>query len=161
MKVLIIGASGFLGRHLFSHLKTLGHQVVGTQTSPPPDPRGSMVQYNLISDKITGKVDRSFLVNPPDHPLRVVICSAISQIDRCFTDRETTYKINVTGIRGLIQDLEELKAKILFVSSSSVFDGETGCYHEASKVNPITVYGQHKEGNRRLPFIPQLPVHHF
>ena len=44
-RVLITGATGFIGRHCFPHLQALGHELHGT-TSKPPAPEDTEVRWH-------------------------------------------------------------------------------------------------------------------
>ncbi len=139
MRFLIVGASGFIGQHLLAHVQSLGLEVVGTQSQTRFP---GLVKFDLLKDRITDCVDRSFLEQPG--PLVVVICACISLQDRCFAERELTHKVNVEQTIRLIDDVRVFGAKIVFFSTSYVFDGSLGYYTEEHPLSPINEYSRQK-----------------
>lgn len=139
MKFLIIGASGFVGRHLLAYVKSEGYDVIGTQ-SHSLYPR--LITFNLLEHRIKDRVAPDFF--DTNHQIFAVICVAISQIDRCFLEREISHKINVDNTIRLIDDLTKKNVKPIFLSSDNVYDGRLGFYNEHHKPNPINEYGRQK-----------------
>ena len=145
MRFLVIGGSGFVGRNLLTHLKSEGFPALGTQcTSKKPD----LVSFDLFKDRIQDCVDREFFNS--GEPVVGVITAGISQVDRCFQERETTHVVNVENTIQLIQDMRNLGVKPLFISSHAVFDGETGYDDEERPKRPISEYGRQKEEVERF-----------
>jgi len=139
MKFLVIGASGFVGRNILYYLKAKGFDALGTQARSQ---YSNMVKFDLIRDRIHRCIDASFFQD--EKTVFVIICACISQVDRCFREQEISYKVNVVNTIQLIQDIEDLGAHPVFMSSSFVFDGNDGYYVEESPRNPICEYGLHK-----------------
>ena len=139
MKFLIVGASGFVGRHLATYIQSLGLDMVGTQ-SRPRDP--NLVTFDLLQHRIADCVNQSFFEN--GEQAYGIICAMTTQIDRCFLERETSYKVDVENTIRLIQDLQALGVKPVYISSGSVHDGCSGYYDEEYPRSPINEYGRHK-----------------
>jgi dTDP-4-dehydrorhamnose reductase len=140
LKFLVVGASGFLGRHIWQYLKSAGHEVVGTQTTPK---RNDLVTFELLDHRIESCVDPLFFKTTSK--VFVIICAALSQMDRCLKEKELSHKINVGNTIQLIQDIRKLNAVPVFISTNCVYNGYTGYYNEASAHDPISEYGRHKE----------------
>lgn len=139
LKFLIVGASGFIGRHLATYTKSLGLEVIGTQSQPR---RPDLVTFDLLHDRIADRVNASFFENTEQ--TYGIICAMTSNIDRCFLERETSYKVDVENTIRLIQDLQSLEVKPVYISSGSVYDGITGYYSEEHPRSPINEYARHK-----------------
>lgn len=139
MKFLIVGASGFVGSNLSTYLRQDGREVLGTRFSAD---RPDLVTFDLSQDRIADCLPGSFLES--DAPSVAVICACISQIDRCYREREFTRRVNVDNTIRLIQDLEKLEFRIVFLSTSAVFDGSAGYYHESDVRCPVSEYGRQK-----------------
>lgn len=139
MKVLIIGASGFIGRQLYRETLARGYEAVGTQSS---DKCNHLITFNLLSDRIGDVLPSPFLQG--DEAVYAVICSAISKIEFCSKNRELTYQVNVTNTIQLLNDLHHLGIKTVFLSSDAVYDGQRGYYNEEIDCSPINEYGRQK-----------------
>jgi dTDP-4-dehydrorhamnose reductase len=74
-------------------------------------------------------------------PRYVICCAGICDVDKCETDPDWAYRINVDGIVNLLANLPAT-TRFVYCSSDHVFSGDTGPYDEASDLDPITVYGQ-------------------
>lgn len=134
MKVLIIGASGFLGNELYYDFSE-NHETFGTYCSHP-------VQQLLPLD-ITSKedVDKLLSLLQPDI---VIQPAAQPWVDFCEQQPEESYKTNVQGAMHVIDWCAEHQKRYVFVSSDYVFDGRQGPYSEDAPVYPLNVYGNHK-----------------
>ncbi|MBU3073655.1 SDR family oxidoreductase [Clostridium estertheticum] len=79
----------------------------------------------------------------PDY---VIHAAAIANTEFCDKNPELAYKINVTGSINVAKACKEFKAKMIFLSSEQVFNGnvEPGPYSEEVTPRPSTVYGENK-----------------
>jgi dTDP-4-dehydrorhamnose reductase len=139
VKFLVVGGSGFLGRHLRAEIARRGYAVVGTTTRPDPPP--GLVRFDLSTDRIGSVVPRRFFAGGP---VRVVVAACVTPMDRCRTEGDYAHRVNVTGMLQLIDDVTALGARVAFVSSSYVFDGITGSAAEDRPHAPTSAYGEHK-----------------
>ncbi len=139
MKFLIVGASGFIGRHLLTHVRSLGLEAIGTQArSRVP----GLLTFDLLQHRIGDCVSRSFFEG--QGPFYVVICAVISDMDLCLTDPVRAHAVNVEKIIQLIEDVRNWNATPVFISTNYVFDGRIGYYTEEHPVSPANAYGRHK-----------------
>jgi len=128
-RVLLLGASGFLGPHLSARL---GERALATyHTHPLPgavpfDARSSLLE-SLGADFCAG-----------------VIMLGITNIDACARDPARSAATNVAAIIRVIDELRALGALPVFVSSDAVFDGSRGGWRETDDAQPILTYGLQK-----------------
>jgi len=139
MRFLIVGASGFIGRHLLAHVKSLGFEAIGTHEDAS---KPGLIMFDLLRHRIGDCVDRSFFDR--EGRVHVVICAVIGNMDRCLAERELSYKVNVENTIRLIDDVCALKARPVFFSTGFVFDGQTGHYTEDHPQSPANEYGRQK-----------------
>ena len=139
MKFLMVGASGFIGRHLMAQLESDGLQAIGTQSESH---LSNLIVFNLLEDRIQDCVGEKFLQS--DHPVVCIIGAGISRIDLCLPDPHTSYLINVDKTIRLIDDLLGYGVKPVFLSSDGVFDGTLGYYTEKHPCSPLHEYGRQK-----------------
>ncbi len=131
-KILILGASGYVGKHLYRHF---GIKAIGTYNSTPLP---NAVQFTFPSSRIAE------IVGNGDNVSHGIILIGETHIDTCANDRKRSRAINVEGIIELVTDLVHLGIKPVFVSTDNVFDGTSGNYNETDKPEPIVTYGQQK-----------------
>ncbi|MBE9140946.1 SDR family oxidoreductase [Nodosilinea sp. LEGE 07088] len=137
-RLLITGASGFLGWHLSRQAQTTW-QVEGTyHAHTPPLPGVSLHRIDLTD---ATAVDRWLEQLAPS---AIIHTAALSQPNRCEQDPDRSYAINVEATRGLAQFCAQRQIPLVFTSTDQVFDGQAAPYSEASRPNPINRYGHHK-----------------
>ncbi len=132
LSFLIIGASGYMGHHLYEQL-IKKYPAFGT-FSNNPFPGG--IHFDLIKP-----APQSLPFSQVEY---AVIFSAVSKIDFCKSHPELSREINVDGVQNLLMKLKEKKVFPIYVSSDSVYPGINGDYAETSEGPAINVYGGHR-----------------
>lgn len=134
-KVLIVGIDSLIGACLEKHLVTLGYEVIGTTRR---------------EDKVTPRISYLDLLKNvekwqiPSGVKTAVICAAVSRIEACSKDPQTSYKINVTGSTTLVRRLVSAGVYTIYLSTNQVFAGETPFTKEDAAFTGINTYGQQK-----------------
>jgi len=143
-KILITGASGFVGGLLARAEIERGSQVIGIhdpQESPdlPFESKGVDIRdEKTLQDFIT-----------PLKPQRVYHLAAISSVRMCEENPSLCFGVNVTGTLNLLDALSRLeeKPRVLFASSCEVYgnvDPSRQPVNEDTRPAPINVYGLSK-----------------
>jgi len=83
-------------------------------------------------------------------PNVVVHTAAETNVDRCETQRDVARRINVEGTANIAQACVRVRAKLIFVSTDYIFDGDKGNYAETDEPNPINFYGLTKLEAERI-----------
>ncbi|MGF1677325.1 MAG: SDR family oxidoreductase [Rivularia sp. (in: cyanobacteria)] len=137
-KLLITGASGFLGWHL-CQLANIEWDVYGTYFSHNLEIPGiKLVKVDLTNFAEVKRVFQEI------QPAAVIHTAAQSQPNYCQIHPEESLLINVTvslNIAGLCADNS---IPYVFTSTDLVFDGLKGFYQETDRINPVNIYGEHK-----------------
>jgi len=133
-KTLLIGC-GFLGSHIFSHLKELEREVVATNFKKI----SSQIRKLDITDLDSVAKCVSF-VNPD----LVINCAANVQIDYLEKNQELAFSINAYGAENVAKACEGRGIRLIHISSDAVFDGKRELYQEEDNPNPVNVYGKSK-----------------
>lgn len=134
MKILIIGASGFLGGKLYSTFSTQ-NEVLGTyQSQPQPD---------LISLDVTDALQTTKLIKE-FRPEIVIHTVALSDPDICEQNKDKAERINHYGTKNIVEACGEIEANLVYISTVYVFDGTKGNYREEDATHPINWYGETK-----------------
>jgi len=140
-RVLILGASGMLGRELLRLAPT------EDELGRPINVGGADIQEVDITD--AEAVHRYVAHIAP----RVVInCAAYTDVDGCESNREKAFAVNGAGAGHVAAAARACGARLLHISTDFVFDGEKEePYVEEDIPRPINVYGESKlEGERRV-----------
>jgi len=132
-KILILGASSYIGRQLLARLGP--DRAVGTYFNTPFK---DGVYFDIL------KMDIPDILDDPQELTHAVILSANSKPDFCVKHILESTFINVTRMREIADQLKSFGIIPLFVSTEAVFDGQRGNYIETDPVNPILVYGEQK-----------------
>lgn len=146
---LIVGASSFIGRHLYDYCKRNRIDVLGTYYLHSD--RDEWIKFDLCTDDIKEICDQYIETDVLD---AVIICGANTSIDDCKENEIASERINVYGTQKILKRIDEMGVKSVFLSSEAVFDGQKGLYTEEDMPNPITIYGCQKWR------IEQYMVHH-
>ena len=127
MKVMIIGATGLLGKALMHEWN--GDQIVGL---------GSRDVDIRDASRVMEVVEAS-------RPDWIVLAAAYTDVDGCESHRELAFAVNRDGAVNVAQSAVRSGAKLLFLSSDYVFDGRKKSPYETGDVrNPQSVYGRSK-----------------
>lgn len=138
-KYLIIGASSFIGGHLYKHCRKKGMDVLGTYYNHQYN--NEWVKFDLCKDNLYG-ICNDYLDGV--RPSAVIICSANTNIDSCKRNEADSNDFNVLGTKRILEQADQLGIKSVFLSSEAVFNGEKGLYTEKDVPAPVTLYGRQK-----------------
>ncbi|MEB3830645.1 SDR family oxidoreductase [Phormidium sp. CCY1219] len=138
-KLLITGASGFLGWNLGQKAKQ-NWQVYGTYFSLKPSsiPGVNLLQVDL---RDFAAMKRLFEEIKPD---AVIHTAAQSQPNFCQVHPQESHKINVKASCNLAGLCADAEIACVFTSTDLVFNGLNPPYKETDPVCPVSIYGEHK-----------------
>lgn len=147
MKVLVTGVNGQLGHDMMLELKRRNHEPIGSGSGT--EYRGSdgvaAMPYEQMT--ITDAENVKAVLNRV-HPDAVIHCSAWTAVDAAEEEenREKVFSLNVTGTRYIAEACREIGAKLVYLSTDYVFDGQgTRPWQPDDKdYAPLNVYGQSK-----------------
>jgi len=140
MKVLIIGASGFIGHYLERRLlQNSGFDVKSTYNSRAPE--GINQSWYPLEITNHDRLEQIFLEVRPEV---VVLLAAIADVKTVEMDQERATEVNVDGARQVSRLCTQHNARLIFLSSEYVFRGDRGNYQEDDSPNPNTHYGSTK-----------------
>jgi dTDP-4-dehydrorhamnose reductase len=133
VKILVTGASGFLGDAVCRRLGR-EHDVVGLCHRHVG---GSLLSCDIREASVFREVLRQC------RPGLVIHAAAYRDPDFCEANPVECERLNVEPARVLAESLPP-EARIILISSDYVFDGERPPYDEADARHPVNIYGQSK-----------------
>lgn len=132
MKYLITGAGGQLGFDVKRELLRRG--VAEADIATPRSKELDITDAEAVENYV-----ENF------HPDIIFHCAAYTNVDGAESDEENCRKVNVDGTRNLTAAAKKVDAKILYISTDYVFDGENPEPYETDAApGPQSVYGQTK-----------------
>ena len=135
MRIIIVGASGVIGGSLYAAAKAAGNDVVGTGHSKSGS---GLIAYDMRVETLRSLV-------PDLGPGDVVhLLSGYSNPSWIFDHQAEARELNLVATKRLIDEVLAAGARLIFMSSVEVFDGETGNYREESPRRPLNLYGRMK-----------------
>jgi dTDP-4-dehydrorhamnose reductase len=137
-KLLITGASGFLGWHLCQMAQT-HWQLHGTYHSHSIAIPGVIMHGIDLTDD---PARRTFLQDL--NPDAIIHTAALSQPNACQNQPELSYRLNVQAPWAIADHCAAAQIPYVFTSSEQVFDGNHSPYCETDRPNPLNLYGEHK-----------------
>jgi dTDP-4-dehydrorhamnose reductase len=137
-KLLITGASGFLGWHLCQIAKQ-EWEVYGTYFSHSLEIPGiKMLKVDLVDFQELKQIFDAV------QPAAVIHTAAISQPNFCQTHPDESHAINVTASCNIAGLCADSSISCAFTSTDLVFDGLNAPYRETDPVCPVNIYGEQK-----------------
>lgn len=136
LTILITGASGMLGKAIIFENNKFNHVLYGTYLSSKINLDGVTFLKTDISNR------DEFLQTVKDiYPDVVIHTASLTNVDLCEKDKELAYKVNVAGTKNVVEFARKKSAKLIYISTDFVFDGNTGNYSESDMPNPVNYYG--------------------
>ncbi len=78
------------------------------------------------------------------NPDIIIHTAAITDLDWSEKNEAATFSVNTHATQHIQELAKRIDAKMVFISTDSVFDGKYGNYKEDDKVNPINIYSKSK-----------------
>jgi dTDP-4-dehydrorhamnose reductase len=150
MKVFVTGVAGQLGHDVMNQLAKRGYEGVGSDIAPEyagvaDGTPVTTMPYVSLDITNGGAVAETLREIKPDV---IVHCAAWTAVDAAEDEenRAKVQAINVDGTKHMADAAKELGAKIVYLSTDYVFDGQgTEPWKPDSRdYKPLNVYGQSK-----------------
>lgn len=143
MKILVTGGSGQLGREIIKQMSAEHQLIIPTRE-----------QLDIVS------YDQVKAIFEQVKPAAVIHCAAYTHVDGAESDPDGAFKANVVGTQNLAAQCLQHYARMVYVSTDYVFDGQySQDYREYDDTNPINVYGKTKLLGEKM--VQQLIGRHY
>ncbi len=147
MKILITGANGLLGQKLIAllsqdnavHLIATAHKPLVT-----PLTRGDFYEVDISKREQLEKVVFQ------TQPNVIINTAAMTNVDRCETERDACWLANVTAVQYLVDVCKAHNIHLIHLSTDFIFDGSEGPLDETAIPDPVNYYGESKLAAEKL-----------
>lgn len=134
-RLLVIGATGFVGAHVARAGQQHFDVVAGSRQA------GGEASYVSIDIANADSVRAAF---DAVQPTAVILTAALADIDRCEREQDVAERINYHGPRLVAEECRRRGARLVFTSTDAVFDGLLKVYPEDAVPTPVNFYGRTK-----------------
>ena len=144
-----------LGASLISLAREQGREVVGLYHRHPVRFEGvKLLAADLADQTETSRIFQEL------RPSSVVNCAAETRVDWCEEHPDEAHRVNVMVPTAIAAICSRSEARLLYISTDSVFDGGRGNYSETDTPGPVNIYSRTKlHGEREvLRQNPTAPV---
>lgn len=143
--LVVTGASGLLGACALKSAVELGWEAVGLcHQHLIRVPAAQVAQVDLTDNSALRRI---LLDLRPD---TILHCAAATNVDWCEDHPQQAKAINVRASAVLAETASTLNARLAYVSTDSVFDGNKGDYVETDVPAPVNVYANSKLAGERV-----------
>lgn len=124
MRIVVTGANGQLGKEIAKQAS--GHELI-------------LTDYDTLNITDSSAVAAFMKEIKPE---AVIHCAAYTNVDGAEEDYDGAFRVNVVGSQNMAAGCLEAGARLVYVSTDYVFDGQKKQpYREFDSVNPQSVYG--------------------
>lgn len=143
MKVLITGASGFIGRHVLRQLTEGGIDTVVVGRSRPFGYSGKFIEADLLQSSSSEIVDQASATH-------IIHLAWYAEHGKYWTS-----PLNFRWLEATVRLIESFCAaggrKVIVAGTCAEYDWKYGyCIEDVTPLNPTTLYGTVKDAARRL-----------
>jgi len=124
MKILLTGTTGLLGSALTSGLTRAGYRVTPFE--------GDVSSDQSFEGYHGGRYDW------------IIHTAAVTDVNECEKNQERCRAVNVEGTERVANLAKVLRARLIYISTVSVFSGEEGDYREGDVPKPLNFYSVSK-----------------
>jgi dTDP-4-dehydrorhamnose reductase len=150
MKIFIVGGSGVIGSYF---VKSFAKE-------------NSDINYTYYKNKVSYTKGINLDVQDRDDTLKIlkkfqpdliIIANALTGVDFCEANPSLAESINVKGTKNIVDGCKSVNSKLVFISTSAVFNGTKSEYSENDKPNPTGIYGFTKFQGEKIIQESNLP----
>jgi dTDP-4-dehydrorhamnose reductase len=150
-RLLITGASGLMGAHLL--LANRERHEVGIYLNH--ELNNQMVATRKVDLRDREAVSSCVASVQPNWTVHRV---ARTNVDLCETNPEEAYRANVVATENIARAAARWNARVLYISTDSVFDGRRGWYREGDLPSLVNTYAATKPAGEQVALGSPAPT---
>lgn len=139
-RILIVGSNGMLGQRVVENfiLRNDVELLLASAEDESYFPSQAYKKFDISNKKEVKNLILNF------YPDFIINLAAYTNVDKCETEKELAWNINVYGVEYLAKYAVSSNAHLIHISTDYIFDGKNGPYSEKDLPNPISYYGRSK-----------------
>ncbi len=134
-RILMTGAGGMLGSAMYEHFST-GYTVKATDI----DLNQKWLSYLDVRDQAS--YEKTVQEFKPDYIFHL---AALTSLEDCERNTNQAYLTNALATKNAAELARRYNAKLVYISSAGVFDGQKEYYEDADEPSPLNTYGLTKQ----------------
>lgn len=144
-RVVVLGACGYLGRHLVRELAARGVDLVQSSRGPRP----AVDAGTYVSADVR---DRAAIARLVDGATQVYVAAGLTGTAAGFERYQELLEVNELGLQHVLDAVRRQgsRAKVVFPSSRLVYRGRPGLLTESDELEARTPYALNKLAGERL-----------
>lgn len=142
-KIVFTGITGLLGGYFLKQKKS-GYEIFGLGNKNIQEDPGNFIKTDIRDKKNISDCIKKI------NPEVIVHAASIGNVDYCERNPDEAYEVNVVGTKNILDVAKEVGAKVVFLSSNAIYEGNNPPYNEEFNLNPVDVYGKTKVEGERL-----------
>jgi len=144
-RILLTGGSGLLGTSIIRLQPEDTHITATYNGAFEAQPSGAEWRpFDLTSPE---SVKALIAESAPDV---IIHAGSIGSVDFADKNREVSHQTNVEGTQNILDAAKSTGARVIFISSNAVFDGNNPPYAEEDPVCPVNYYGELKAEGEKI-----------
>jgi len=147
-RVLITGSNGLLGQKVVELLsRSTNYNLLLTSKQEQSVFSDETLPYRKLDASDRQEVRKVVDEIEPDI---IINTAAMTNVDKCETDRDAAWRANVVTVENLAYSAKLVGARVIHISTDYVFDGKSGPYDELDRPNPLSYYGRTKLASENI-----------
>jgi len=146
-RIFITGGTGLLGHHLIQ----MAPAVYDIDCSYFPLEKKDAIPYDCgkhyLDIRRAAPALKLIRALRPDY---VINTASIASVDLVENNKDEAMRTNLGGTQNILNACQDIGARLIYISSNAVFDGENPPYSEDDALNPLNYYGKLKVEEERL-----------
>lgn len=140
MRILITGSNGLLGSNLLRFFSGKNeYEVFATSLNPSYNPhfknfaRGDLLDAHFV-DRLLHEIKPDIIINTV----------SLVNIEKCEENPKLAGLLTVKTAENVAKSAQRTGARLIYISTDHLFDGNKSYYSEEDKPEPVNVYGRVK-----------------
>lgn len=143
MKILMTGASGYVGGGLIKYLPQKEITLIPIRLRVDGKPNG-IYSLDLTDFAATSLYIRKI------KPEIILHLAANKDLFKCESDITFSRRINYEASKNIVKECSLQKIRLIYLSTDYVFSGSGGPFNELSRPSPTTQYGKDKLASENI-----------